>query len=78
MAFGFFFLGHVAGPRIGGVWHKIGVVGDSLLGRYVKVLGRFTDEWNEGSFSERSFICSSALLIPATNRSRRALRELAL
>ncbi len=77
MAFGFF-LSHVAGLGIGGAWHKIGVVEDSLLGRYVKVLGRFTNEWNEGSFSERSFLCSSALLIPAPNRSRRALRELAL
>ncbi len=28
--------------------------------------------WNEVSFSERSLLCNSGLLIPATNRSRRA------
>ncbi len=28
--------------------------------------------WNEVSFSERSFLCNSGLLIPATKRSRRA------
>ncbi len=28
--------------------------------------------WNEVSFSERSLLCNSGLLIPATNRTRRA------
>ncbi len=67
------FLQHADYSGIGRVWHTIGVTGRRTPGLSCSGPRSF-HKWsmNGVSFYERRFLCNSGLLIPATNRSRRA------